>query len=104
MKKDRPQQFTKNVDLHESEWAKDGKKQPILGTNGALFLIVFASSFPIGYFCKWYFTFSKETFGFWPGLAIAGLFSIFFIQVCVGPIVSAAFALADWIQSKLPRR
>lgn len=35
------------IDLHESEWTREGKKEPFFGENGAQFLIMFLAGFPI---------------------------------------------------------
>jgi len=35
------------IDLHESEWRRDGKHEPILGPNGLYFLIMFPTSLVI---------------------------------------------------------
>jgi len=37
------------IDLHESEWSRDGKHEPILGPNGLYFLIMFPTSLVICY-------------------------------------------------------
>lgn len=34
------EKFSKRVDLHESEWRKDGKREPILGPGAAWFFNV----------------------------------------------------------------
>ena len=37
------------IDLHESEWRRDGKHEPILGPNGKFFLIMFPTGLAISY-------------------------------------------------------
>lgn len=37
------------IDLHESEWKRDGKHEPILGPNGKFFLIMFPTGLIISY-------------------------------------------------------
>lgn len=37
------------IDLHESEWKRTGKHEPILGPNGKFFLIMFPTALVIGY-------------------------------------------------------
>jgi hypothetical protein len=36
------------IDLHESEWSHEKKREPVLGVNGLYFLIMFPVSFAIG--------------------------------------------------------
>lgn len=47
---EKPEKF---VDLHESEWSRTGKKEPILGPNGIYFLIMFPTSFAIYHAVAW---------------------------------------------------
>lgn len=35
-----PPDYDKQLDLHTSEWSKEGKKQPILGANAGVFFFV----------------------------------------------------------------
>lgn len=37
------------IDLHESEWKRTGKHEPILGPNGKFFLIMFPTGLIISY-------------------------------------------------------
>ena len=37
------------IDLHESEWRRDGKHEPILGPNGKYFLIMLPTGLVISY-------------------------------------------------------
>lgn len=54
------------VDLHESEWSRDGKRAPIFGPNAPLFAIMMLASYP----CYWI---SKTTVEFlWSLLSLPG--------------------------------
>lgn len=94
----------KNIDLHESEWRHDKKKEPILGRNGVFFCIMVPLSLVISYLVKWSFTFFEARFGAWPGIAVWALLMIIFIWVLLEPILSAVFGLADYLLQKLRRQ
>ena len=45
----------KQVDLHDSEWRREGKREPVLGPNGMFFLIMFPLSIFVYYVVSWFF-------------------------------------------------
>lgn len=96
--------FDKKVDLHESEWAKEDKKQPVLGRNGFAFLVMLPSVLVIGFCFKWLFNTCIETFGTLTGVIVASAIAWTFALFLVGPTLSALFGLADWLFRKTTRR
>lgn len=43
------------IDLHESEWSRAGKREPVLGFHGLYFLIMFPTAFLIYQAVAWFF-------------------------------------------------
>lgn len=83
----------KELDLHESEWSKDGKKQPILGVNGTFFIFMFVA----GLVVLWFMSLMVNLLGwFWGpvvGTATAWLALHFFFD--------HAYDAVAWIISKI---
>jgi len=44
------------IDLHESEWRRNGKIEPILGVNGRHFIIMALLAIPISSIATWIVT------------------------------------------------
>lgn len=99
-----PFDHKKNLDLHESEWVKDGKKQPVLGVNGVFFCIFFPLALGAGFLIKWFVATMVDAFGFPNGLIVALVVCSLFIWLAIGPVISAGFDLADFLLRKIRRQ
>lgn len=100
----KPDDFDKNLDLHESEWSKAGKKDPVLGRNGVFFCILAPLILVAAYAIKASFLWALASFGFGPGLALASAFWFFFIWLALDRVLSVGFDLADFLLEKMRRR
>lgn len=96
--------FDKSVDLHESEWSKANKKEPILGRNGLFFCIMLPLGLIIGWAFSAFFDFMVTFFDFWAGLAIGAAIAALFIWLLLEPLINACFWLVDWTILMLRRR
>lgn len=103
-----PQDFDKELDLHESEWAKKGKRQPILGSGAWWFFRVTVPTLLIGgafsMLAATYFKWAVPHLGVWWALGLFGAVSWLFIQFLLGPFIDLVIWLANLPIRLLRRR
>lgn len=87
------------LDLHPSEWRREKKKDPFLGSNGAFVILLTIVAIPLLYLLSIWFEWTQNAFGTWTGIAVflaIGIPAIFLIEPVGALIVYPLVRLYQW--------